>query len=422
MGVKKTILNRILDWGTKEEISLENQRTRMLNGISLIVLALNFLYLIPILILKQEPLYLQNITGYFIFAFPLVLNRLGWARFARAFFCIGPGLFFTFHTARLGGQTGLEYTLVILSVVPFLFFANWKLIIPIFLLHIGEFFGVMEYLKYYPPAQPWNDYAFFAGNILSLFVVLFILVLFFKNESAGLRMKMERKNQVLKSQANELRQFYYAVSHDLKSPVRGLSNLLDFVEEDYGKEIPNHIFKHFQLIRMQIARLDNLTQGILEYSAIDARMSKFRSLDLRKPLEELADRVNTATAFQLSLAPELPDQIVANELFKQVFFELVENAMKFHTEQEGKIHIGCASQDQEYLFWVEDDGPGIPAQFHDRIFELFETLEPKSKSGYAGAGLAIVKKVVQTCGGRLWLESTEGKGSTFFFTLPYRQQ
>jgi signal transduction histidine kinase len=315
-------------------------------------------------------------------------------------------------------DSGLHYTLMVCSVIPIMFFSDKRILGALFLLNLGAFFAVIWYLKNHLPLAPWSDFTFYAGNIISLFLVLFLLAYFSRNESAYLRLKMEAKNRMLKEQADELKQFYYAVSHDLKTPVRGLNNLLDFAFEDYGNEIPPHLTKHFQLMRMQITRLENLTQGILEYSSVTGGKNLFKWVLLKNPLQQLAKQISDATDFELILGAEIPDKIYATELFKQVFFELVENAMKFHHLPDGKIHIDCEKVDGHYQFTIFDNGPGIPPAFHDRIFELFETLEPKSKSGNAGVGLAIVKKILQNCGGTIWLESGSGLGAAFHFTLP----
>lgn len=407
-----------MDLGADDRVFLENQRTRMLNGTSIIVIILNILYLGPILVFKQDPLFLQNLTGYVVFGLPLLLNWLKLPQIARWYFCIAPSLFFSLHTLRLGVDSGLQYALLICSVIPILFFIDKRILISLFLFHIGLFFSVVFYLKDHAPLAPWSDFYFYGGNILSIFIVLFLLAYFTRNESAFLRKKMEAKTQMVRQQADELKQFYYAVSHDLKTPVRGLSNLLDFAHEDFGDEIPPHLTKHFQLMRLQITRLENLTQGILEYSSVTGGKNLMKWIPLRQPLLDLANQIAAATEFELVIGSDVPENVYATELFKQVFFELVENAMKFHHQPNGKIHIDCEEIDGQFQFTVFDNGPGIPAVFHDRIFELFETLEPKSKSGNAGVGLAIVKKILQNTGGTIWLESGPGLGAAFHFTLP----
>ncbi|OGT01735.1 MAG: hypothetical protein A2143_07325 [Gallionellales bacterium RBG_16_57_15] len=103
---------------------------------------------------------------------------------------------------------------------------------------------------------------------------------------------------------------------------------------------------------------------------------------------------------------------------QQVFQNLLSNAIKYMDKPEGRIHIACVAEDKQWKFSISDNGPGIDRQHFDKIFQLFQTLPPRDRVESTGVGLALVKKIVEMYGGRIWLESTVGRGCTFFFTLP----
>lgn len=135
---------------------------------------------------------------------------------------------------------------------------------------------------------------------------------------------------------------------------------------------------------------------------------------VQKTVEMLAPPDNV----QISVEDELPTVVGDRTRLIQVFQNLLDNAIKFVDKPEGQISVGCADEGTHWLFSVADNGPGIEEKYHDNIFQMFQTLAPRDEFESTGVGLALVKKIVETWGGRVWVESTVGKGSTFYFTLP----
>ena len=104
--------------------------------------------------------------------------------------------------------------------------------------------------------------------------------------------------------------------------------------------------------------------------------------------------------------------------FRQVFSNLIENAIKYMDKPQGEIHIGCVQDGNYWKFFVKDNGPGIDEKYHDRVFQIFQTLHARDEVESTGVGLTIVKKIIETYGGKIWIVSELGKGSTFYFTIP----
>ena len=114
----------------------------------------------------------------------------------------------------------------------------------------------------------------------------------------------------------------------------------------------------------------------------------------------------------------LPTLTLEPTRLRQVFQNLIYNAVKFMTKPQGEIYGGCQQVDAMWMFWIRDNGPGIASQYHDKIFQLFQTLTPKDQFESTGVGLALVKRIIETYGGKIWLESAIDEGTTFYFTVP----
>jgi signal transduction histidine kinase len=218
----------------------------------------------------------------------------------------------------------------------------------------------------------------------------------------------------------ELEAFAYVASHDLKAPLRVIDNASQWLEEDLQEHLTGANRDNMRLLRGRVRRMEKLLDDLLEYSRI-GRITDRGSLDpvtgdalianvlaLLSPPQNFT--VTVSESFAAIQIPRMPLQ--------QVLINLVGNAIKHHDKDEGHIEITAADCGEHLLFAVQDDGPGIPAQFHDLIFKMFQTLKPKDQVEGSGIGLALVRKSVEMVGGKLDLESTEGKGSVFRFTWP----
>ena len=215
----------------------------------------------------------------------------------------------------------------------------------------------------------------------------------------------------------QLDQFAYIVSHDLKAPLRAIANLSTWIEEDLGEELPGDAAENMILLRQRVDFMRSMIDGVLAYSRAGRQTSSVEQVDLDAALRQVLAMLD-APAFTITVANPLPT--IRGERFKleQLFSNLIGNSVKYHHRADGHIQVDCIDQSAHWEFAVADDGPGIDPAYHDKIFDLFHTVEANKQADSTGVGLAIARKIVEERGGRIWLESTPGAGATFRFTWP----
>ena len=224
----------------------------------------------------------------------------------------------------------------------------------------------------------------------------------------------------LESRNQELDQFAYVVSHDLKAPLRGIESASRWIEEDMGPDqLPAHIREFLGLMRQRVHRMEKLISGILDLARVGRVSQVNETVFVRTLLREIIDTLNPPAGFRVELPFFLPTLTTNVVQLQQVFTNLISNALKYHEHPEkGTVYIGCDDAGEFYQFSVADDGPGIAPEYHDRIFVIFQTLTERDTLESTGVGLAIVKKIVERQSGRIWVKSAEGQGAKFIFTWP----
>jgi PAS domain S-box-containing protein len=224
--------------------------------------------------------------------------------------------------------------------------------------------------------------------------------------------------QKLKTLNRELESFAYTISHDLRAPLRGIQGFALALQEDYGERLDDVGKRYLERIGKIAANMDRLILDLLDYSRIGRIVSPPEMVDMKKLIVEAYEDVKSAAKekpVSFSLKGDFPVTSCERSRAKQIFTNLLENSLKY-SKDNIEIEVGCLDQDGEYEFWIKDNGIGFEMNYHDKIFDPFTRLE-RSGEG-SGIGLATVKKIVETCGGKIWAESAPGKGSIFRFTLP----
>ncbi len=222
---------------------------------------------------------------------------------------------------------------------------------------------------------------------------------------------LERSNQDLES-------FAYAASHDLQEPLRGVLGYLQLLERQFGPDLPPKAQRYLAQSLESGGRMKSLMDALLHYSRV-GRPMEAENIDVNSLVQEVLRDLHAAIAesgakFTYDPLPQV--HYNASEL-RQVMQNLLSNAIKFRGSRAPEIHIGCRRDSPENVFFVRDNGIGIPLDYQGRLFQLFQRLHARAAYPGSGIGLAMVAKAIRSQGGRIWVESAPEQGSTFFFCL-----
>jgi signal transduction histidine kinase/HAMP domain-containing protein len=215
----------------------------------------------------------------------------------------------------------------------------------------------------------------------------------------------------------ELREFAYVASHDLKAPLRGIKTLAEWLAKDYSDKLDDAGKEQLKLLTNRVDRMHNLIDGILQYSRVGRIQEKPVDVHLNDLVPEVVDIIAPPKNFEIVYENTLPIITFEETRIRQVFQNLISNAVKYMDKPKGIISIGCTDAQDFWKFNVSDNGPGIDEKYYEKIFKIFQTLKSRDEYESTGIGLTIVKKIVELYGGKIWVESEVGQGTTFFFTI-----
>jgi len=222
----------------------------------------------------------------------------------------------------------------------------------------------------------------------------------------------------LEEKNKELEHFAYVVSHDLKAPLRGIYNLAHFIESDLKSNQLSEIPGYLKTLYGRAKRMDNLIEGILNYTKIGMVESNKEEIDLNKLVREIFNDLNTSEQFQLKLENRLPVVFGVSAMMQQLFANLIGNAIKFNDKTEGILEIDGVKVNGGYRFVVADNGPGISEEYHEKVFQVFQTLSARDTFESTGIGLSIVRKIIDELKGTVTIEANEPEGVRFVIFLP----
>ncbi len=231
-----------------------------------------------------------------------------------------------------------------------------------------------------------------------------------------LRLTVEK----LKQSNSELEQFAYVASHDLQEPLRMVASYVQLLERRYKGKLDADADEFIGYAVEGANRMRDLIDDLLTYSRVERLGKPLEPTDLESTLRIVLRNLHEAIseAGAVVTHDKLPAVVGDEVQLVQLFQNLIGNGIKFHGKDPTKIHVSVSSQATEYLFCVRDNGIGIDQEYFDRLFKIFQRLHTKEEYSGSGIGLAICKKIVERHGGRIWLESQVGKGTTIYFTLP----
>lgn len=230
--------------------------------------------------------------------------------------------------------------------------------------------------------------------------------------------ELNRATESLSRINRELDQFAYVASHDLKAPLRGIASLATWIQDDLGPTLTDESRQHLSLLRSRVNRMEALIDGLLQYSRAGRVRNRVEEVSVGDLLKDVIEMLDPPVETMIEMAPSMPVLQTERLPLQQVFFNLIGNAFKHAGRADAHVHIAVQDKGDFFEFTIADNGPGIPRQFHSRIWEIFQTLQPRDKVEGTGIGLALVKKNVEARGGKAWVESDDAAGATFHFLWP----
>jgi PAS domain S-box-containing protein len=231
---------------------------------------------------------------------------------------------------------------------------------------------------------------------------------------------VKQRTEELARSNKDLEQFAYVASHDLQEPLRAVSGFVSLLERQLQDSLNAKTKEYMNFTVDGVARMQSLINGLLEYSRIDTRGKPPERTDSSKPLADaiLSLQASIKESGAKITHDNLPTVSIDPVQLSQLFQNLISNAIKFRSESPPEIHVSAERRDNDWRFAVKDNGIGIEPQYAERIFMIFQRLHTRKKYPGTGIGLSLCKKIVERHGGKIWVESEQGRGSTFYFTVP----
>ena len=224
-------------------------------------------------------------------------------------------------------------------------------------------------------------------------------------------------NAQLMRSNKDLDQFAYIVSHDLQAPMRGVHNIVGWLEEDLGDGLPEQSQRHLGKLRNRVERMEQMLEDLLKYSRAGRGELDTATVDVHALVQELLEHMALPATVAVDVQGDLPQAAGGRAQLLHVLQNLLSNAHK-HGGEQVRITVEGELEGSMARYSIGDNGPGIEARFHERIFEVFQTLKRRDEVEGSGVGLAIVRRMVRRAGGEITVQSAPGAGATFTFTWP----
>lgn len=234
-------------------------------------------------------------------------------------------------------------------------------------------------------------------------------------------LSLRKSNELLNVRNKELNEFTYIASHDLRAPLRAITNLTEWIMEDNYDVLPRKSQEHLTLLKQRVNRMERLLDDLLVYAQLGVKNYPTEKILLNEVIEEIIKIIGSNEGVRFEIQENLPVIKTHRIPLQQVLYNLISNAIKHHPDvSKAIIKVQCESEGKFLIISITDNGSGIPQQYYKKIFKMFETLNTKDNVEGSGMGLAIVKKLVEQYDGKLSVKSKVGKGTTFTFTWPLR--
>ncbi|MCB4756963.1 MAG: GHKL domain-containing protein [Elusimicrobia bacterium] len=339
-------------------------------------------------------------------------------------FLIMHALFFNLLLASMDYLTGWEFAFSPFYLLPILLVTWFSDMSAGMIISVISAFTwlTVDFLNDHPYSTPffalWNMLA----RLFFYLIIAYSLSIRRQKEKyiVSQSRELERSNKELAMSIADLEQFTTAASHDLKEPLRVVSQYLQIIEQRCKNNLDPDISKFINSSINAAGRMDTLINDLLDYSRVIKKERHFLSVNCSKILNEALNNL-TVTISQsgtVITSDPLPTLSVVESEFVRIFQNLIGNAIKYRGQDTPRVHISAKSKEGRWVFSIKDNGIGIESQYYQKIFNIFQRLHSREEYPGTGIGLAICKKIVESYGGQIWVESEPGKGSTFYFTIP----
>jgi signal transduction histidine kinase len=395
-------------------------------------------------VLKGDPvpLWISNVSGVLLI---ILFKKMGNLIIAGNFIAATLAIPLTFFIPETGGLHSDNLLWLIIAPLVALLFADrksgiiWLILLLIFTTYLWQFDATFQH-KMLSPTVENADYYFI--SYFSLFASIFFIVMIFESGQLLIIKMLQEQKAILQSQSeeinmknyelqtienrlnesmHELENFAYAASHDLKEPLRMIGMYTQLLKKRMGGQLEGSNAEFMGYVTDGVSRMQILLDDLLKYSRLGKEEQDVRNVDLNNTLFVVIHNLTAAMkeTDAAIVVTSLPTVWASSVEMTQLFQNLISNAIKFRRKEiPPMIEIRVTElSPTKYRFMITDNGIGIPAQHQDRVFNIFERLNSRTDYEGSGIGLATCKKIVQNAGGEIWLESTEGVGTTFFFTL-----
>jgi light-regulated signal transduction histidine kinase (bacteriophytochrome) len=234
--------------------------------------------------------------------------------------------------------------------------------------------------------------------------------------------KLEVTIAQLNASVKEMESFSYSVSHDLRSPIRGINGFSTLLQKRYADKLDEDGKKMLEMVVSEAVRMGHLIDDLLAFSRLGRKEIQKTTVDMKALAQAALDEVMKLSDVKYNAKVtihDLPPSFCDGMLLQQVFINLIANALKFSSHQpEPVIEVGSYSEDGSIVYYVKDNGAGFDMKYYDKLFGVFQRLHSMEDFPGTGIGLSIVHKIIERHGGRVWAEGKENGGATFYFSLP----
>lgn len=232
--------------------------------------------------------------------------------------------------------------------------------------------------------------------------------------------KVLERTKELTEANKEMKDFVSAVSHDLRAPLRGISSLAAWIMDDFAEELSDDGKENLKLMMERVTRLDNMIQKVVDFSRLGKTLITHDDTDVKKIVEKVLSNLDIPDKVNIIVENDLPVIKFNQDLLIRIFRELINNSLRFVKKEGGEIKIGAVLRENDWLFFVKDNGEGMNERHLSDIFKVFYTNNPgPSDNTHVGMGLPQVKRIVTLKNGKVWAESKPGEGTTILFTIPH---